>query len=225
MAEVKRPYDASGRQQRARERRRAVVTAAQELFERDGFRRTTIAAIAARAGVSPESIYKGFGSKAALAKVVFDVTIAGDDEDVPVARRAEADAIRAEPDILRKIARYVEGVANRIGRSAGVQLLIRDGRHVDDSLAPVWRALNEERLAAATLVIRHLADTGGLRPGLAIDEAQELLWNYTAVDHYERLVLERGWTLERYTAWLIRAVTAALSSEGGTRKGGRGRHT
>ena len=43
MAEVKRRYDSSGRQEQARARRRAVVVAAKELFERDGFRATTLA--------------------------------------------------------------------------------------------------------------------------------------------------------------------------------------
>ena len=68
MTKVKRSYDASGRREQARARRLAVVLAARDLFERDGFRPTTIAVIAARAGVSAESVYKGFGSKAALAK-------------------------------------------------------------------------------------------------------------------------------------------------------------
>jgi len=52
MTEVKRAYDASGRQARARARRLAVVLAARDLFQRDGYRPTTIAAIAAHAGVS-----------------------------------------------------------------------------------------------------------------------------------------------------------------------------
>ena len=83
MREVKRSYDASGRREQARARRLAVVLAARDLFEQDGFRPTTIAAIAAHAGVSAESIYKGFGTKAALAKAVFDLVIAGDGEPVP----------------------------------------------------------------------------------------------------------------------------------------------
>ena len=52
MTEVKRSYDASGRRSRRRARRLAVVLAARDLFERDGFRPTTITAVAARAGVS-----------------------------------------------------------------------------------------------------------------------------------------------------------------------------
>src|SRR5215469_10022803 len=113
VTEVKRHYDASRRREQARARRLAVVLAARDLFERDGFRRTSIAAVAARAGVSPESVYKGFGTKAALAKAVFDLVIAGDDEPVPVAGRPAAQAIRYEPDARRKIAIYVEGLAQR----------------------------------------------------------------------------------------------------------------
>lgn len=210
MADVKRAYDVSGRREQARLRRRAVVRAAGELFERDGFRTTTITAVAARAGVSAESIYKNFGSKAALAKAVFDVVIAGDDEPVPVAARPQSRAIGDEPDVRRKIAMFVQGLAQRQARSAGVTILIRDGRHVDESLAPVWAKLIDEGLTGMTMLGRHLLDSGQLREGIELDEVRDVLWNYLAIDAYERLVLIRGWTIERYTRWLTDAVTSAL---------------
>ena len=210
MSEVKRSYDASGRREQARARRLAVVLAARELFERDGFRLTTIAAIAAHAGVSAESIYKGFGTKAALAKAVFDVVIAGDDEPVPVAERPAAQLVRDEPDVRRRIALYVDGLAQRQARSAKVQILIRDGRHVDDSLAPVWATLNEEGLVGMTMLGRHLLDTGQLRDGIGLDEVRDVLWNYLAIDTYERLVLSRGWPLEKYSHWLAHAIADAI---------------
>jgi AcrR family transcriptional regulator len=191
---VKRPYDASGRQAQARARRHAVVLAARELFERNGFRTTTVAAVAERAGVSAESVYKTFGTKAALAKAVFDLAVAGDDE----------------PDVRRKIELFVAGLAERQARSADVQILIRDGRHVDDALGPVWSALEEEGLAGMTALGRHLLDTGQLREGIDLDEVRDVLWNYLAIDTYERLVRRRGWSLERYAGWLTRAVTSAL---------------
>src|ERR671921_1760063 len=169
MAEVKRSYDASRRREQARARRLAVVLAARDLFERDGFRLTTIAAVAARAGVSAESIYKSFGSKAALAKAVFDITVAGDDQPVPVADRPAMQAVRHEPDVRRKIEMFVGGLAHRQARSAQVQILIRDGRHVDESLDPIWAKLNEEGLVGMTMLGRHLLDSGQLRPGIALD--------------------------------------------------------
>jgi len=213
VTEVKRPYDASGRRERARARRLAVVLAARELFERDGFRPTTIAAIAARAGVSAESVYKGFGTKAALAQAVFDLVIAGDDEPVPVAERPAAQAVRDEPDVRRKIAMFAAGLAQRQARSAGVQILIRDGRHVDDSLAPVWAKLTDQAIAGMTMLGRHLLETGQLRAGIGLDEVRDVLWNYLSIDHYERLVRTQGWLPERYSHWLAQAITSAICPE------------
>lgn len=210
MPKVKRAYDASGRREQARARRLATILAARELFERDGFRLTTIAAVAARAGVSPESIYKGFGGKAALAKAVFDVTLAGDDEPVPVADRPAIQAVRDEPDLRRKIEMFVSGLAQRQARSAKVQILIRDGRHVDDSLVPVWAKLEDEAFVGMTMLGRHLVASGQVRDGLDVDEVRDVLWNYLAIDTYERLVLIRGWSLERYGDWLCRTIIAAI---------------
>jgi AcrR family transcriptional regulator len=210
VQKVKRSYDASGRREQARARRLAVVAAARELFEREGFRTVTIDAIAARAGVSAESIYKGFGTKAALAKDVFDLVIAGDGEPVPVAERPAMQAVRDEPDVQRKIAMFAEGLAERQARSARVQILIRDGRHVDDSLAPIWAKLTDEGLAGVTMLGRHLLETGQLRDGISLEEVRDVLWNYLAIDTYERLVLTQGWTLQRYSQWLAHAITSAI---------------
>jgi AcrR family transcriptional regulator len=210
MTEVKRKYDASGRREQARARRRAVVRAARELFERDGFQATTIAAVAESAGVSAESIYKGFGTKAALAKAVFDAVLAGDDEPVPIAERPEAEAVRAEPDVRRKLALYVDGLGRRQQRSAKIQIVIRDGRHTDQALAGIWRQLLDERLIGMTMLGRHLHETGQLRPGITVDETADLLWTYIAVEQYELLVLNREWPLDRYTTWLTDALVAAL---------------
>ena len=209
MTQVKRHYDASRRREQARARRLAVVLAARDLFERDGFRPTTIAAIAERAGVSAESVYKSFGTKAAVAKAVFDLVIAGDDEPVPVAERPAMQAVRDEPDVRRKIEMFVEGLAQRQARSARVQILIRDGRHVDDSLGPIWAKLNDEGLAGMTMLGRHLLETGQLRDGIGLDEVRDVLWNYLAIDSYERLVLSQGWPLGQYSRWLASAIISA----------------
>jgi AcrR family transcriptional regulator len=210
VTEVKRSYDASRRREQARARRLAVVLAARDLFEQEGFRPTTIAAIAAHAGVSAESVYKGFGSKAAVAKAVFDLVIAGDDEPVPVAERPGLQAVRDEPDARRKITMFAQGLAQRQARSARVQILIRDGRHVDESLAPVWAKLNDEGLAGMTVLGRHLLGTGQLRAGIGLNEVRDVLWNYLAIDTYERLVLTQGWPLDRYSVWLAQAITSAI---------------
>ena len=119
-------------------------------------------------------------------------------------------AVRDDPDVRRKIAMFAEGLAQRQARSARVQILIRDGRHVDGSFAPVWAKLTDEGLAGMTMLGRHLLDTGQLRDGIGLGEVRDVLWNYLAIDSYERLVLTQGWPLERYARWLTQAITRAL---------------
>jgi AcrR family transcriptional regulator len=210
VTEVKRSYDASGRREQARARRLAMVLAARDLFEQDGFRLTTIAAVAARAGVSEQGVYKSFGSKAALAKAVFDLVIAGDDQPIPVAERPAQLSIQDEPDVRGKIEMFAAGLAERQARSAKVQILIRDGRHVDDSLAPVWAKLADEGLTGMTMLGRHLLGTGQLREGIDLAEVRDVLWNYLQIDAYERLVLTQGWPLHQYERWLAHAIASAL---------------
>jgi hypothetical protein len=127
-----------------------------------------------------------------------------------MSEREAAQAVRDEPDVRRKIAIFVDGLVQRQTRSARVQILIRDGRHVDDALTPLWAKLNEEALAGMTMLARHLLSTGQLREGSHLAEVRDLLWNYLAIDHYERLVLVRRWPLERYAEWLARTITDAL---------------
>ena len=57
-----------------------------------------MSAIAAAAGVSVQTIYNTFGSKAALLKAVYDTTLAGDDEPIPMGRRPEFLAMEREQD-------------------------------------------------------------------------------------------------------------------------------
>jgi hypothetical protein len=57
---------------------------------------------------------------------------------------------------------------------------------------------------------KHLLETGQLRPGIELGEVRDVLWNYLAIDHYERLVLIRGWSVDRYAQWLARAMVNAI---------------
>jgi hypothetical protein len=66
------------------------------------------------------------------------------------------------------------------------------------------------RSPSATALGRQLLETGQLRDGISLDEVRDVLWNYLAIDAYERLVLTQGWPLERYSAWLAHAISTAL---------------
>lgn len=206
----RRRYDSSRRREQAAGTRRAVLEAARRLFLDQGYAATTVAAIAAEAGVSVETVYKAFGNKPGLVKAVFDVSIVGDDEPVPLVERERVRRIQQEPDPGRKLAIYGEHLAETAPRSVPVQLLVRDAAATDPGAAEVWRQMSGERLTGMTMFARDLHAGGHLRPGLTVDDARDVLWTYNSAEVYDLLVLQRGWEPERYGRWVADALAAAL---------------
>jgi AcrR family transcriptional regulator len=206
----RRRYDASRRQQQARRSRWAMLQAARRLFLDHGYAATTMPAIATAAGVSVQSVYKAFGNKPTLLKTVFDVAIAGDDEPVPMLQRAALGRVRAEPDPRRKLSLYGEFVAEVSPRHVPIQLLARAAAATDPEAASIWDQLQAERLAGMTQFARALHQEGHLRPKVSVDQARDLLWTYNSPELYDLLVIQRGWTPQRYGRWLADTLIAAL---------------
>ena len=207
---VKRRYDSTRRQAQARETRRAVLAAAKTLFLDRGYAGTTIAQVARIAGVSTETVYKSFNNKAGLVKAVFDVSMAGDDEPVPMLQREGAARLRNEPDPRRKLRMYGEHLGVTGPRVGPLQLLIRAAGAVDADAARVWDAMVNERLVGMTALAQHLKDERHLSPDLSVDDARDILWTYNSVELFDLLVLQRGWSPEGYGRWIGEALIAAL---------------
>jgi AcrR family transcriptional regulator len=208
-----RRYDSSRRAEQARQNRQAVLDAARQKFLHDGYASTTLAAVAADAGVSIETVYKVFSNKAGLLKALFDVSVAGDDEDIAMADRELIRSIAADPDPARKITRYCEHLAEAMPRVAPVQLLARDAAAADDAAASVWSQTRHETLGAMTMFARNLAETDEL--AVSVNEARDILWTYHSPELYELLVLQRHWSTKRYGRFLATALITALIRDRG----------
>ena len=74
-------------QARTRLARRAVLDAAGTLFLERGYGATTIEAISRESDVPQATVYRLFSSKQGILKALVDMSVAGDDEPVPVADR------------------------------------------------------------------------------------------------------------------------------------------
>ena len=96
MTDGPRPYRSALRDEQSRVTRRRIVDAGAELFVERGYVPTTIDAIAERAGVSRRTVFTSVGAKAAVLKLAFDWTLAGDDEPVAIADRAEVQRMMRE---------------------------------------------------------------------------------------------------------------------------------
>jgi AcrR family transcriptional regulator len=203
-----RKYDSSRRQEQARANRAAILESARRRFLEQGYAATTVGEVAGDAGVSVETVYKSFANKAGLLKAVFDVSVAGDDEPVPMAERGVIAQIIAEPDASRKLVLYADHLVESMPRVAPVQLLARAAAAVDADAAGVWEQIRAELLHGMTLFAQDLERTGALR--VSVDDARDVLWTYVSPELYDLLVLARGWTVERYGAFMAAALVNAL---------------
>lgn len=206
----RRAYDSSRRREQARASRRAMLGCAQRLFLERGFAATTMADVAAAAGVSTQNVYKVFGNKVALAKAVFDVAIAGDDEPVPMVQRPTLRKVIEATDPYDKLRLYGRHLTAVAPRHVPFQLVILDAAANDPEAARLWQQLQDERLRGMTMFAHDLADNGHLRRGVSTAEAAEVLWTYNSAELYRLLVIERRWTPQRYGRWVATALTHAL---------------
>ncbi|SDB97283.1 DNA-binding transcriptional regulator, AcrR family [Raineyella antarctica] len=202
-----RPYDASRRQHAAQRRRDQVVDAAGVRFRRDGYAATTVADVAADAGVSVEFVYKAFGSKAGLVRAIWDRALLGQGRRPAEERSDEVSRTAEDPeDILANWARLSAEVS---ALGAPVQALIKAAAVTDDGAA----ALLEEVEAARRARMEHNADYllrgGFVRPELTPDQVRDILM-LGAGELYEIVVLRYGWSAEAYVDLVHRFLRAEL---------------
>ncbi len=203
-----RRYDSSRRQRAAEARRRAVLDAAARRFLRDGYAVTTLASIAGDAGVSVETLYKGFGSKPGLVRALWDTGLAGDG---PVHAEVRSDEVSETETNAHVIVENWARLSTEVApRAAPVLLLVRSAAATDPEMAALKEELDAQRLARMTHNAEALARGGHLREGVTADHARDVLFTYTTPEIYEQLVLRQGWSPGDFAEFLGQGIAATL---------------
>ncbi|HKA85385.1 MAG TPA: helix-turn-helix domain-containing protein [Acidimicrobiales bacterium] len=202
----RRTYRSRLRADQAQETRRKVLEAALDLFVERGYAGTTVAAVADRAGVSPETIYLSLGGKRGLLEGVMDIT-------GPHGSAAEDEQwwhmVAQLPSAPERLDRMVEYSCRIMARTHRIHAIIRGAADKEAFAAAMGRRLLQERLNNQTERIRHyLGDD--LRPGLSVAEAGERYCALASPDLYHVLTVDFGWTADRHRAWLTQLVRTQL---------------
>jgi AcrR family transcriptional regulator len=207
----RRRYESARRTAQAEQTRRDIATAAGLLFRKRGYG-VPMAEIAGEAGVVVETVYRIFGTKAALFRTAVEALLAGGARraEVPVAERPAIRAIHDEPDPRRQVAAYA-ATQPGIHRRAGPLLrALRDAKASDAELERLWDEMEARRLDGQGQFVRMLADRGAIKPGLAVDAGIDVMWTLCSLAVYDLLVLGRGWSDNRYQTWLTEALVFEL---------------
>jgi AcrR family transcriptional regulator len=211
---ARRRYDSRRRREQQAQTRRDILAAAGKLFRERGYAGTPMPLVASEAGVVVETVYRAFGSKAGLFRAVIEATLAGGATraETPVEERPAIRAVIEAPDPRRQVELYA-ATQPGIHRRSGPLLRALVGAAADPELKAIWDEMEAWRLEGQGRFIGMLADRGALRPGLSFEEARDLTWTLCSLAVHDLLVVSRGWTSERYGAWLAQTLTRDLLSE------------
>ncbi len=206
----RRSYRSPLRAERAQANRRAIVEAARDLFLERGYVRTSVAAIAARAQVSADLVYKQFETKRGVLVEVLNFVVTGVTDGPPVLEQRGPQVVRAETDQRRQIAMFAADVAGRISRARPIDDVFRSAAQVDEEIAAKWADLHETRWRTLRGFVGWLAANGPLRDGMGEEDAATTIWTLTSPDVHRLLVDVRGWGHERYAGWLEQNLATSL---------------
>jgi len=205
---ARRRYESPLREAAAAATHQRILEAAADLFGAQGYRPTTIAGIAERAGVSVPRVNLA-GAKAQLLVAAYRQRVGGDPDmqhatDQPTLR--EIMALPAE----EALAGYAGWLHRTHVRSAGLWFALRTAAENDPEAAALLaeiRARNDEDYLVAVA----WADGLGLVSGDADASYRAEAWGLLGcAETYHRLVEQCGWSAERYVAWVVGAVRTTV---------------
>ncbi|WP_052960260.1 TetR/AcrR family transcriptional regulator [Mycobacterium sp. EPa45] len=208
-----RRYRSDLRKLQAEQTRQRIVAAATDLFAADGYARTTLAKIAAAAGVSAETV-QAHGPKAALMVAAMEYATFG---------------VSGEENFLNlEMGRRFLDIADR---DEALDYLVSNQTELHDRGADMAQALIGaaasdpeldrylgELFAGVTLQNRRILtivrDRGWLRDDLSFDELVGTVAILSGVETFLRVTRRDGWSVARYRKWLRRMIAETVLSPG-----------
>ena len=187
-----------------------MLDAARGLFIERGFGATTIDAIAGGADVSPETIYATFGNKRSILAELVDVSIAGGQNAGLVLEQAWVAMMREEADPRRRLAILAHNGRTILERRAAIDEVVRGAADVDPEIAALWARGKAQRHAGQRELLRIVVGAGGLRPGLDLATAADILYAIGSPETYRHLVVDRGWSGRRFERWYAETLERLL---------------
>lgn len=201
----------AGAAMRAETRRRLLQAAAEEFAEK-GYTGATVAAIAARAGVTVQTLYLAWGSKLALLEGFLDESLTGRPEPGVVGPGREAMLAplnAAAGDAVRMVA-VIAALFRHICERAGLAWrLYRDASAAHPDVAAAWARLHTLRRGTFDSVLARIPSSA-LRPGLSVADAVDTAWAIASPETFDLFTRYRGYTMDEYEVWVRSMLLAAL---------------
>lgn len=191
------------RDDRRKKTEEAIIRAATDLFLQDGYSRTSLGAIADRAGVAARTVYVRFETKARLFQRVIEAATVGDVDSTPLPQREWSVRAMTALTLDERIVAFADGVSDMHERLG--PLMAVNGE-VEASELSVHESA--QRARAATLAFLQVFWESAANDGLLPDDADVVWLTQTGAvlsAAESRLLITRtlGWNREEFREWLI----------------------
>lgn len=203
----------SGRR-RARATRSRITKAAAELFAERGYTRTTMADIAAAAGVAVQTVYFVFHTKTEVLDSAYGLAVMGEDDPAEPQDQAWYRQALAEPDISIAVQLVVDGLSEILRRVAPLDFAVRTAAAADPEGSAFLTKNERMRTGGYREMVELLGRKCPLRENLTEAHATDLMLFLASPGAYRTLVLDRGWTHAEWVAWTSGALAEQLFERG-----------
>lgn len=197
------------RRERALATRRRMVGAGYRLFCEKGFVATTMEAIAREADVAVPTLYFTFRTKGAILGEALGAAVMGFDEPVGPEDSSWYEVFQAEPDARRALRMLVEN-ATPILRRVGPLMAATYAAASDPEVASVYEVGEKRREEGYRAIVHMLVRKGGLRPGIRVSHATDILLVLLAPQLFDALANGRGWSVADCNRWLVEVLSQQL---------------
>ena len=211
MSEIvkhRRSYRSNRRSAQAAETRATVIDAARQTFMRDGWQKTTIAAVAERAGVSPETVYAGFRNKRTLLEEAITAAVRGREPETPLMQQAGPREVIESTDQRRQLSLFVADITGILERVAPMMAVLRTAAETEPELAAHYAGLHLGRRQNFERVVDALLRNGPLR--VDRETAVSSIARLTNPELFMLAIRVEAVSPAQYRDWLLDALTALL---------------
>lgn len=190
-----------------------MLEAAYRLFSGRGYT-VSMAAIAAEAGVAPQTVTFTFHTKLALLEKTLEFAVLGDDQPIPPYQREWFQQLHLEADPRRVLDAMVENTLPILERAAPLAIIF-ETLSDDPEATAYWARSEQMRHEGFRQHMELLARNGGLKEGLTVDEATDIFFAVLSPQLFRATVSGRSWGAERWRAAIQRILVNTLLPGGG----------
>jgi AcrR family transcriptional regulator len=199
-----RRYEQRARAEEAEKTRQRIVDAVLERLRAAPAEPIAIDRIAAMAGVARSTVYAIFGSRAGL----FDAVGAHLQERTGYARLVAASH---QDDARAALRGGLRAASEMLAADRDTWRALRSMAQLDqEAVGGSVQRWEDERAAAMTRIAQQLHEQGHLRPGVSVEEANDVLWVITSFESFDLLYTGRGLPLDAVVERLAETAERAL---------------